>query len=455
MAKQRTVYICSNCGYESSKWAGRCNDCGEWNTLIEEIKQDAKNAPFASASASVKATPITTIAQVNTDDNERIKSGIFELDRVLGGGIVPGSTVLAGGDPGIGKSTLLLQLCDKLAKNGQSCLYVSGEESSRQIKLRSKRLGIDGEGIYILPETDMESIIASIQSLQPDIVIIDSIQTISSQKLSSTPGSVGQVRECAHWLTRLAKTLGTTIFIVGHVTKEGMIAGPKVLEHMVDTVLYFEGEKNNSFRVLRAAKNRFGSTNEIGLFDMRDNGMEEVPNPSEILIGSREKDEPGSAVMCSVEGSRPMLVEIQALVSPTPFGNPRRTSTGLDYNRMLLLIAVMEKKLGFGFYNQDAYINVAGGLKLNEPASDLCTIAALASVFKGLAVPTNTAIMGEVGLTGEVRAVGNMDKRLGECAKMGFTKCIVPKGSLKGARKPDGLTVLGVENVRKMLELVF
>ncbi len=408
-----------------------------------------------SASKSAKIShgnKAVLLKDVSADDTARWSTGFNELDRVLGGGVVEGSVVLAGGEPGIGKSTLFLQVADSLVRAGKKVLYISGEESLRQIRLRAKRLSSSGD-IMLLAETEINSCIASIQQNNPDFIVVDSIQTMYSSGLSPAPGSVSQIKQCASLLTKEAKTGGAAVFIIGHVTKEGAIAGPRILEHMVDTVLYFEGKKQGTFRILRAEKNRFGSTNEIGVFDMRDNGMRQVENPSGLLLSERNANASGSCVYPSLEGTRPVLLEIQALVSPTSFNMPRRMASGLEYNRMALITAVLEKRMGLKLYNQDIYVNVAGGIKLNQPAADLAMAASIVSSFRDSAV-SDVAAMGEVGLTGEVRTVGQVEKRLAECAVMGFKKAVMPKGCMKGCKVPEGMQVYGVRNVFEALEIL-
>ena len=449
MAKEKTVFVCNECGYESGRWLGQCPACRAWNTL-EEVTQAApagnagKGAPLGEAPVYLKDVSLTA--------SERWTTGFSELDRVLGSGIVEGSVVLAGGEPGIGKSTLFLQVADALAAAGRKVLYISGEESLRQIRIRAKRLGTCGD-ILLLSETEVSNCLTRIRETAPDFVVVDSIQTMYSQRLNPAAGSVSQIKECASLLTREAKTSGAAIFIIGHVTKEGAIAGPRVLEHMVDTVLYFEGERQGTFRILRAVKNRFGSTNEIGVFDMHENGMIEVLNPSGLLLSERASRVSGSCVYPAIEGTRPVLLEIQALVSATAFQMPKRMAAGLDYNRMALMIAVLEKRIGLKLYNQDVYLNVAGGIRLSQPAADLAMAASIVSSFRDKAVGDTVAI-GEVGLTGEVRAVGQVEKRLIECSKMGFTRAVVPKSGMAGVKIPEGMDVHGVRNVFDALEIL-
>ena len=448
MAKDKTAFVCSACGYECSRWLGQCPACREWNTM-EEITVFAQTA--AKKNVPVGDAPVY-LKDVSTESTARWATGFAELDRVLGGGVVEGSVVLAGGEPGIGKSTLFLQVADALVRAGKRVLYISGEESLRQIRLRANRLGTGGD-ILLLAETEIGNCITRMREAAPDFIVVDSIQTMYSAALNPAPGSVSQIKQCASLLTKEAKTSGAAVFIIGHVTKEGAIAGPRILEHMVDTVLYFEGERQGTFRILRAVKNRFGSTNEIGVFDMRENGMQEVLNPSGLLLSERSRDASGSCVYPALEGTRPVLLEIQALVSATSFNMPRRMATGLEYNRMALIIAVLEKRMGLKLYNQDVYVNVAGGIKLNQPAADLAMAAAVVSSFRDRAV-SDVVAMGEVGLTGEVRAVGQIEKRLAECAKMGFAKAVVPKVNTKGLRIPDGIQVFGVRNVFEALEIL-
>ena len=426
-SKKKTVFFCKQCGYESSKWLGQCPGCHEWDSFVEEPVAKAVPGVSGTVSATKKDAVPTLLSNVTTDDENRISTKISEMDRVLGGGIVVGSLVLVGGDPGIGKSTLLLQMCRNLSDEGKKVLYVSGEESLRQIKMRAERLGTFSRDISILCETDLDIISNSITDMMPDVVIIDSIQTMYREDVGSAPGSVSQVREATSILMRIAKGLHITVFIVGHVTKEGVVAGPRVLEHMVDTVLYFEGDGGASFRFLRGVKNRFGSTNEIGVFEMRADGLREVLNPSEYMLQGKPENEAGSVVACSIEGTRPILVEVQALVCRTNFNMPRRTSAGTDYNRVNLLLAVMEKRIGLHLGDCDAYINVAGGMRINEPALDMGIVLAVLSSYKNIAIDSKTICFGEVGLVGEVRAVNQAEQRVLEAAKLGFDRCIMPK----------------------------
>ncbi len=450
-SKLKTVYVCSACGYESAKWSGRCGGCGEWNTMEESVLAPQKSAAVGVASAPVKAEKLSDISFEN---EHRYKTGIAELDRVLGGGIVKGSVALISGDPGIGKSTILLQVCKTLDKNLR-VLYVSGEESAVQLKLRANRLGVNRDELLIMAETDVGSICEYIRSQKPDLVMIDSIQTMKISELSSSAGSVVQVRESSNLLLSVGKSLDIPIIIVGHVNKGGEIAGPKVLEHIVDTVLYFEGERNQSYRILRAVKNRYGSTNEIGVFEMTDSGLSEVENPSAMLLSGRISGVSGSAITCVMEGTRPILAEVQALVTATGFGNPRRMATGFDYNRLNLILAVLEKRNGIYFSNLDAYLNVVGGLRLDEPAVDLAAVMALVSGVRNRPIDEDAVIFGEVGLSGEVRNIPQVALRVKEAARLGFKKCIVPKTSLKqlGSLEKE-IEIIGVPTITKALELI-
>lgn len=452
--KGKTVFYCTECGNETPKWAGQCPSCRAWNTLVEQPAETKKKASCVSGGTLRTAVNHPKpIAQVETTDELRFNTGISELDRVLGGGAVKGSLVLVGGAPGIGKSTLMLQICDSLCRFAK-VLYVSGEESERQIKLRAERLNVRGEGLYLLAETNLEDVIEAVHELKPDIIIADSIQTLYNGDLTTAPGSIGQVKDCTMTLMQLAKGEGITVFVIGHINKEGSIAGPKVLEHMVDCVLYFEGEQHNSYRILRAAKNRFGATNEIGVFDMGDNGLEEVPNPSETLLSGRPLDTPGTCVTCVMEGVRPVLAEVQALLAPSSFGNPRRTSNGFDYSRAMMLLAVLEKRGGLLLGNCDAYINVIGGLSLDEPAADLALLIALASSFRDKPVPSDMAAIGEVGLTGELRSVNAIGQRLSEVRRLGFTKCLIPAKNSGKLIEPEGLQLIRVRNIREALAVI-
>lgn len=452
--KSKTVFFCTECGNETPKWSGQCPSCRAWNTLVEQPSEPKKKT--SGAAGSVLRTPVNhprPVSEVETTDELRFATGMSELDRVLGGGAVKGSLVLVGGAPGIGKSTLMLQICDNLCRFAR-VLYVSGEESERQIKLRAERLKVRSDGLYLLAETNLESVVDAVHELKPDVLIADSIQTLYNGDLSTAPGSVGQVKDCTMTLIQLAKGEGITVFVIGHVNKEGSIAGPKVLEHMVDCVLYFEGEQHNSYRILRAAKNRFGATNEIGVFDMGDNGLEEVPNPSETLLSGRPMDTPGTCVTCVMEGVRPVLAEVQALLAPSSFGNPRRASNGFDYNRAMMLLAVLEKRGGLLLGNCDAYINVIGGLFLDEPAADLALLIALASSFRDRPVPGSLAAIGEVGLTGELRSINAMNQRLSEVRRLGFTQCLIPARNNSKLIEPEGLQLIRVQNIREALAVI-
>ena len=455
-SKKKTVFFCKQCGYESSKWLGQCPGCHEWDSFVEEPVAKAVPGVSGTVSATKKDAVPTLLSNVTTDDENRISTKISEMDRVLGGGIVVGSLVLVGGDPGIGKSTLLLQMCRNLSDEGKKVLYVSGEESLRQIKMRAERLGTFSRDISILCETDLDIISNSITDMMPDVVIIDSIQTMYREDVGSAPGSVSQVREATSILMRIAKGLHITVFIVGHVTKEGVVAGPRVLEHMVDTVLYFEGDGGASFRFLRGVKNRFGSTNEIGVFEMRADGLREVLNPSEYMLQGKPENEAGSVVACSIEGTRPILVEVQALVCRTNFNMPRRTSAGTDYNRVNLLLAVMEKRIGLHLGDCDAYINVAGRMRINEPALDMGIVLAVLSSYKNIAIDSKTICFGEVGLVGEVRAVNQAEQRVLEAAKLGFDRCIMPKVNCESlsidSSQLKGMKLVGVKSIYELLE---
>ncbi len=448
-SKSKTVYVCASCGAESLKWVGRCPSCGEWNTMNEEIRSPVKAVmPAAAHGAGGRAQKI---GEINPEGEERYKTGLRELDRVLGGGIVRGGLMLIGGDPGIGKSTLLLQICQHLGER-LKILYVSGEESQRQIKLRADRLGVCSDRLYVLCETDVDTIIEALYAEKPDLLIIDSIQTMNLASVASSPGSVTQVRECTAAIMRAAKGVDTPVFVVGHVNKDGAIAGPKVMEHIVDCVLYFEGDAHTSYRMLRCVKNRYGSTNEIGVFEMRDKGLYEVENPSMMLLSGRPVNVSGTCVACCMEGSRPLLAEVQGLVSPTSFGNPRRMSTGFENNRLALLLAVLEKRAGYFFSNLDAYLNVVGGLRLDEPAADLPVALALVSSLKDKPVDEGIVAFGEVGLAGEIRSVSNAEARIGEAARLGFTKILVPYHNLKGVSPRSDIQVIGVKTVRDAYE---
>lgn len=452
--KNQTAFFCQNCGYESSKWMGQCPACKEWNTFVEETVVTGSKAKAGAASGPLKINAPSSLKEVSLSDDERVTTNIGELDRVLGGGIVPGSLTLVGGDPGIGKSTLLLQTCQNLAAADHSVLYISGEESLKQIKMRAMRMGDFTDKLTLLCETDLTVIEETIRKYTPEFVVIDSIQTMYSESISSAPGSVSQVKESTGLFLLLAKSLPTSIFIVGHVTKEGTVAGPRVLEHMVDTVLYFEGDRHASYRILRGVKNRFGSTNEIGVFEMRREGLVEVENPSEYMLSGRPLDASGSVVVCSMEGTRPLLIEVQSLVCRTNFGIPRRTATGTDFNRLNLLMAVLEKRVGLQLSDCDAYVNVTGGLKLNEPALDLGIVMAVVSSFKNRPVSSDVMVFGEVGLSGEVRAVTGASLRVQEAKRLGFNTVILPKSCLKGLDKFDGIKIIGVESVSDVVDLI-
>ena len=449
LAKAKTLFYCTECGNETPKWQGRCSACGAWNTVVEQPAADSRKKAALSSVLPAMRRP-KALAEVEAADELRFHTGMNELDRVLGGGAVKGSLVLVGGAPGIGKSSLMLQICDNLCRFA-NVLYVSGEESERQIKLRAQRLGIRGEGLSLFSETNLDDIIAAVEDQKPDILIVDSIQTIYNGDSNSSPGSVAQVKECTMTLMHLAKGMGVTVFVVGHINKEGSLAGPKVLEHMVDCVLHFEGEEHNSYRILRAAKNRFGATNEIGVFEMGDQGLVEVPNPSEALLSGRPKDTPGSCVTCVMEGARPVLAEIQALLSPSGYGTSRRSSNGFDYNRAMMLSAVLEKRGGLALSNCDFYVNVIGGLTVNEPAADLALIVALASSFRDRPVPYDLAAIGEVGLTGELRSVHAINQRLSEVRRLGFTKCLVPARNSGKLIVPDGLELIRITTIREAI----
>lgn len=449
MAKIKTSYICSECGFESPKWYGKCPSCGEWNTLNEELNSQQTKNSFSNSFSTVNQ--VLALDDICGENDERIPTKIEEFDRVLGGGIVKGSLVLLSGDPGIGKSTILLQICQNLGSKGQKILYVSGEESANQIKLRAVRIGVTTKNLFILSQTDLATIVECIKAEKPEIVIIDSIQTMVYEQVNSSAGSITQVRECTNVFMHTAKGLGIPIFIVGHVNKDGAIAGPKVLEHIVDTVLYFEGERNYSYRILRGVKNRFGSTNEIGVFEMTADGLKEVLNPSLMMISGRPKNTSGTCVACVMEGTRPILAEVQGLVCATGFGTPRRMSTGFDYNRMSMLLAVLEKRAGYFFNNMDAYVNVVGGLKLDEPAADLTVALALVSSLKDKAVDDKTIAFGEVGLAGEIRAVNNCEQRIAEAKRLGFERCIIPFHNYKSITNSLKSTfdIIPVRNIRE------
>lgn len=458
-SKKKTIFFCKQCGYESSKWLGQCPACHEWDSFVEEpVAKTVPGVASGTVSSSKKEAVPTLLSKVTTDDENRISTKISEMDRVLGGGIVVGSLILVGGDPGIGKSTLLLQMCRNLSGEGKKVLYVSGEESLRQIKMRAERLGEFVSDLSILCETNLDAISESISKMMSDVVVIDSIQTMYREDVGSAPGSVSQVREATSILMRIAKGLHISVFIVGHVTKEGVVAGPRVLEHMVDTVLYFEGDGGASFRFLRGVKNRFGSTNEIGVFEMRSDGLREVANPSEYMLQGKPENEPGSVVACSIEGTRPILVEVQALVCRTNFNMPRRTSAGTDYNRVNLLMAVIEKRIGLHLGDCDAYINVAGGMRINEPALDMGIVLAVLSSYKNIAIDSKTICFGEVGLVGEVRAVNQAEQRVLEAAKLGFDRCIMPRVNCESLsidkKHLKGMKLVGVKSIYELLEVI-
>lgn len=453
MAKIKTQFVCQNCGYSSPRFLGRCPNCGAWNQMVEEREQPAASAK-SSFTISGRATEPEQISTVNIQKEPRIKTELNELNRVLGGGVVPGSLILIGGDPGIGKSTLLLQVSGQLEKVGK-ILYVSGEESASQIKMRANRLDVNGDQLYLYPETDMDNIRHQIETMKPDFVVIDSIQTMSEPEVTSAVGSVSQVRQVTAELMRIAKTNQITIFVVGHVTKEGAIAGPKILEHMVDTVLYFEGDTHHTYRILRSVKNRFGSTNEIGIFEMREAGLKEVANPSEIFLEERLAGATGSAVVVSMEGTRPILVELQTLITPTLFGNAKRTSSGLDHNRVSLIMAVLEKRASLMLSNQDAYLKATGGVKLDEPAIDLAMAVSIASSYRDKEIPPTDCFVGEIGLTGEIRRVNRIEQRVSEAAKLGFKRIYIPKNNLQGWDAPTDIQVIGVTTIAETLKKVF
>ena len=451
MAKTKTIFFCTACGNESPKWVGRCPGCGAWNTLEEHIEKPTAPGRAKSAPVGMSRRP-QSISEVDTDAEIRFSTGMGELDRVLGGGAVAGSLVLVGGAPGIGKSTLLLQICSSLCQ-GRSVLYISGEESERQLKLRAQRLNVSPEQLYILSETRLSDVLEAVEDIKPDILIVDSIQTLYNENNESSPGSVSQVKDCTMSMMQLTKAQGVTVFVVGHINKDGNIAGPKVLEHMVDCVLYFEGDQNSSYRLLRAAKNRFGSTNEIGVFEMMDKGLIEVPNPSQMLLAGRPEGASGTCVACVMEGTRPVLAEVQALVTKTTFNVPRRAADGFDFNRAVLLMAVAEKRAGMKLNLFDAYINVIGGLRLDEPGADLPVVLAVASSYRDQPIADDLVAIGEVGLTGEIRSVSHMNQRLGEVSRLGFKKCIVPKNNSEKLEVPEGLTVYRVKNLREAIEV--
>ncbi|MBN2795015.1 MAG: DNA repair protein RadA [Clostridia bacterium] len=449
MGRNKTKYVCQECGSISSKWLGKCPECHSWNTFVEEFIENTVVTKGVGISSKSKPLPLS---DVRIEEEDRYKTKMRELDNVLGGGIVKGSLVLVGGDPGIGKSTLLIQVAATVGSSGQKVLYVSGEESLKQIKLRADRLGIGNDQIYLVSENNLDYIVSYVSEFQPDILIIDSIQTVYNPNVQSAPGSVSQVREATATLMRISKVDSVATFIVGHVTKSGAIAGPKVLEHMVDTVLYFEGDKNHTFRILRSVKNRFGSTNEIGIFEMTYKGLQEVKNPSEIFLSNRPESAPGSVVVAGMEGTRPVLVEIQALISNSSFGTPRRMAVGVDYNKIVMMMAILEKRVGIQIQGCDAYLNVVGGMQLSEPAIDLAIVAAVVSSFRNKVLEDGVVIFGEVGLTGEVRAVSHIEQRMNEAKKLGFKKCVIPKGNLEQA--VSGIETIAVENVEEMIQMI-
>ena len=458
MAKEKTLFACTACGFETAKWTGKCPGCGAWNTMEEGAVPvsfgKGSKTPAARQRPGTGAAAML-LRDIPEDVTVRTSTGVNELDRVLGGGIVEGALMLIGGDPGVGKSTLLLQVCAHLARAGKRVLYISGEESAKQIKLRANRLGIREEALYVLAENALDAVEEKLNQLQPDVAVVDSVQTMYRPEMASAPGSVSQVRECTSLIMRLCKETGTAIFLVGHVTKEGAIAGPRMLEHMVDVVLYFEGDKMQEYRLLRAVKNRFGSVNELGVFQMTDRGMEVVENPSEQLLSRRAKGASGSVVFCGLEGSRPLLCDVQALASQSYFGTPRRTVGGADASRVALLLAVLEKRAGQKLYNQDVYINVAGGLELSEPAADLALCMAVTSSLKDMPIGNDVAVMGEVGLAGEVRAIPQCDRRVAECQRLGFTTVVLPRENMKRLTPPEGVKLIGVDTVMQAVSVLF
>ena len=453
--KAKSVFFCTECGNETGKWFGRCPACGAWNTIVEAPSAPSGNAAAKSAAVKIAGTRRSVpkpVAQLDDEEEIRFSTGMAEMDRVLGGGAVRGSLVLVGGAPGIGKSTLLLQICGNIPD--AKILYVTGEESQRQLKMRSQRLGVSSDDLFVLAETDINAVTQSVEDLKPDILIIDSVQTMYNNDIASAPGSIGQVKDCTMAVMQLAKTMNITAFVIGHVNKEGSIAGPKVLEHMVDCVLYFEGDQHMTYRILRAAKNRFGATNEIGVFEMMDWGLKEVENPSEMLLSGRPKDAPGTCVTCAMEGARPVLAEVQALIAPASAANPRRMSNGFDYNRFAMLLAVLEKRGNLKVSQCDAYLNIIGGLTLEEPAADLSAVVAIASSYLDKPVPSHMAAIGEVGLSGEIRSINHMEQRLSEVQRLGFTQCIVPAHRVKEMKELPHLELLPVQNVAQALQLL-
>ena len=451
MAKAKTVFYCTNCGNETPRWQGKCPACGAWNTIEEHIEKPSAGSVKTKAAPVGQSKRPQRLQEISSEGETRFSTGMGELDRVLGGGAVAGSLVLVSGAPGIGKSTLLLQICNSLCAD-RSVLYVSGEESERQLKLRAERLGVAPEALFVLSETRLSDILEAAAETKPDILIVDSIQTLYNEENDSSPGSVSQVKDCTMSMMQLSKSNGITVFVVGHINKDGNIAGPKVLEHMVDCVLYFEGDPNSSYRLLRAAKNRFGSTNEIGVFEMQDSGLTEVPNPSQMLLEGRPEGASGTCVSCVMEGTRPVLAEVQALVAKTMLNVPRRVSDGFDFNRAVLMLAVMEKRAGMKMSMFDAYVNVIGGLRLDEPGADLPVVLALASSYRDQCIPDDLVAVGEVGMTGEIRAVSHMNQRLAEISRLGFKKCMIPRGGSEKLEIPGGLTVYRVKNIREAIE---
>lgn len=451
MAKVRTRYVCQNCGYVNPKWLGKCPECLQWNTFVEEI-EEKKSSKTAAVSAIKSNSKVVSINSVTTEKEERFSTSIKELDRVLGSGVIPGSMILVGGDPGIGKSTLLLQVSNNIAEQGKKVLYISGEENENQLKMRAKRLNANSENLYIYTENSLAAIELVIMDMKPDVIIVDSIQTMIAPDISSAPGTVSQIKESTAMLMKISKSNMIATFIVGHVTKEGSLAGPRVLEHMVDTVLYFEGERYNTYRILRAVKNRFGSTNELGVFEMKSDGLVELENPSKVLISEKPENVSGSVIVSTLEGTRSMLLELQALLAPTNFGYPRRTTTGVDSNRVALILAVLEKVVGMQIQNQDVFVNIVGGLKTNEPSMDLGIALAVASSFRNIPVDANVAVTGEIGLTGEVRTVSFIEKRIIECEKLGFKKMIIPAGNYIDEFKDEySIEIVPVKNLRQAI----